>query len=226
MGKAKKPPKWINIYPQGTKEGDEEQKFFIALSRHPKWEWRSVAQMAKETGLTEKRIEEMINKYYKKGMVFQNPKNEIYWGYWERVPEMLPKDDGTIVQKDQKSRIKGALKGNGGANSKVEKLSCNARFLNEAKELEKRWSQNGLLDGIKDRFTRQVTAKMLESQRLWNEKQPFVNPAPTPDLVCSVEVCGETLGVPAEIKLDEKVKARNELLKQIETACCSMCCGG
>ena len=25
MSKQKTPPKWINVYPQGTKEGDEEQ---------------------------------------------------------------------------------------------------------------------------------------------------------------------------------------------------------
>ena len=120
MGKVKKPPKWTDVYPQGTKEGDEEQVFFIALARHPKWEWRSVPQLSKEAGLTEKRVEELINKYYKKGMIFQNPKNEIYWGYWERVPEYLPKDNGSITGKDQKHRINLALKGSG-ANSKVDK---------------------------------------------------------------------------------------------------------
>ena len=120
MGKVKKPPKWTSVYPQGTKEGDEEQVFFIALGRHPKWEWRSVPQLSKETGLTEKRVEELINKYYKKGIIFQNPKNEIYWGYWERVPEYLPKDTGSITGKDQKHRIGAAMKGSS-ANSKVDK---------------------------------------------------------------------------------------------------------
>ena len=119
MSKSKKPAKWTDCYPQGTKEGDEEQLFFISLGRHPKWEWRSVAQMSKETGLTEKRVEELISKYHKIGLVFQSPKNETYWGYWERVPDMLPKDDDSITKKDQKHRIANAMKGSL-ANSKIE----------------------------------------------------------------------------------------------------------
>jgi len=105
-----KPKKWSEVYPQGTKEGDEEQKFFIALARHPKWTWRSTSAIAKETNLTKERVEEIIAKYFKKNMVFQNPQNEDQWAYWERVPEMLPKDQGTITEKDQKERIKKAIK--------------------------------------------------------------------------------------------------------------------
>jgi len=48
-------------------------------------------------------------------------------------------------------------------------MNMNARFLNEAQELEARWAKSGLLDGIKDRFSRQTTAVMLECQRLHNE---------------------------------------------------------
>lgn len=101
----KKPRKWTEIYPQGTKTGDEEQRFFIALSRNPKYEWRSTAALAKEANLSEERTDEILSKYFKKGIVFQNPKNEDQWGYWERVPEMLPKDDSTVAKTDQKKRI-------------------------------------------------------------------------------------------------------------------------
>ncbi len=46
----------------------------------------------------------------------------------------------------------------------------NGRLLNEAKELEKLWgTKTKLLDGIKDRQTRQYTAVLLENQRLINE---------------------------------------------------------
>jgi hypothetical protein len=45
----------------------------------------------------------------------------------------------------------------------------NQKFLQEAKDLEKRWKESGLLDGIEDRFSRQTTAVMLECQRLHNE---------------------------------------------------------
>jgi len=106
----KKLKKWTDVYPQGSKEGDEEQAFFISLARNPKWQWRSTAAIAKESNLSKERVEELLNKYYKKGMVFQNPANEDQWGYWERVPEMLPKDDDSITTKDHKDRIKKAGK--------------------------------------------------------------------------------------------------------------------
>jgi hypothetical protein len=99
------PKKWINVYPQGTKEGDQEQKFFIALARHPKYDFRSVSALSKESGLNENRVEEIIQKYYDKGMIFQNPKNEDQWGYWERCTELLNADDTSISKQDKDDRI-------------------------------------------------------------------------------------------------------------------------
>lgn len=107
-------PKWTNVYPQGTREGDEEQKFFIALARNPKWEWRSVQAIAKDSGLSPKRVEEIIQKYFKKypGMIVQSTKNEDLWAYWERVPNAGSKDDATVTAKDQEERIDKATKKN------------------------------------------------------------------------------------------------------------------
>jgi Major capsid protein Gp23 len=48
-------------------------------------------------------------------------------------------------------------------------MNANSRFLNEAKELETRWGQTGLLKGIDDRYVRSATAVLLENQRLMNE---------------------------------------------------------
>jgi hypothetical protein len=48
-------------------------------------------------------------------------------------------------------------------------MNANSRFLNEAKELETRWSKTGLLEGIEDRYVRSATAVLLENQRLMNE---------------------------------------------------------
>jgi hypothetical protein len=48
-------------------------------------------------------------------------------------------------------------------------MNINGRLLNEAKELEGRWGQTGLLDGIEDKSIRQTTAVLLENQRLVNE---------------------------------------------------------
>jgi len=108
--KRKMPPKWSRVYPVGTKEGDEECRFFKVLARNAKYEWRSVGALAKESGLNKKRIEEILTKYYKKGMIFQNPANEDQWGYWERVPNMVPEKNTSIAKKDQESRIDSALK--------------------------------------------------------------------------------------------------------------------
>lgn len=99
------PPKWEDVYPQGTKEGDEEQAFFICLSRHPKYDWRSVAQIAKECNLTKERVEKIIVKYHKKKMIFQNPLNVDQWGYWEKVPSMLPEAEEDITSFNQRQRI-------------------------------------------------------------------------------------------------------------------------
>lgn len=48
-------------------------------------------------------------------------------------------------------------------------MNVNSRFLNEAKELETRWTKTGLLEGIDDRYVRSATAVLLENQRLMNE---------------------------------------------------------
>ena len=111
MSNSQNPSKWPYVYPQGTKEGNEEQKFFIALARHPKYDWRSVSAIAAESSLTKKRVEEILNKYYKKGMVFQNPKQDEQWGYWERVPHMLKKSHSSICEKEQNKRIKSVASG-------------------------------------------------------------------------------------------------------------------
>lgn len=99
------PKKWIDVYPQGTTEGNEEQRFFIALARNPKYCWRSISALAKESNLSAQKVEKIIEKYYKKGMIFQNPKTEDQWAYWERVPEMVPKNT-SLVKKDHDIRTK------------------------------------------------------------------------------------------------------------------------
>lgn len=105
-----KPKKWTDVYPAGTKEGDEESRFFKSLARNSKYEWRSVAALAKESNLDKKRVEEILSKYFKLGMVFQNPKNEDHWGYWERVQDLLPDEKKSIKQIDQDKRINKILK--------------------------------------------------------------------------------------------------------------------
>lgn len=101
-----RPNKWVDVYPAGTPDGDEEARFFRSLARHPKYDWRSVAALSKESGLTKERVEKIIKKYFDMNMVFQNPKNEDHWGYWERVPHMLPDQKRSIAEEDKKTRIR------------------------------------------------------------------------------------------------------------------------
>jgi hypothetical protein len=103
----KKPPKWSQIYPQGTTKGDEEQKFFKVLSRG-KYDFLSIAQIAQESGLSKERVEEIIEKYHCICVVLQNPENEDQWGYWERCEELLPEDRPSVSQSDKQFRIKKA----------------------------------------------------------------------------------------------------------------------
>jgi predicted transcriptional regulator len=104
-----KPKKWTEVYPVGTKEGDEEARFFRSLARNPKYDWRSVAALSKESNLSKSRVEEIINKYYKMGIVFQNPKNEDHWGYWERLQHLLPDKKTSVCQNDKDERIQKSL---------------------------------------------------------------------------------------------------------------------
>ena len=41
------PKKWTEVYAAGTREGDEESRFFRALARNVKYDWRSTAAIAK-----------------------------------------------------------------------------------------------------------------------------------------------------------------------------------
>jgi hypothetical protein len=102
-----KPKKWTEVYAAGTREGDEESRLFRSLARHVKYEWRSTAAVAKESGLSSKRVVEILAKYWRLNMVFQNPRNEDHWGYWERVPHMLPDKYESISDADKRKRITG-----------------------------------------------------------------------------------------------------------------------
>lgn len=49
--------------------------------------------------------------------------------------------------------------------------NSNTRYLQEAQSIAARWEKTGLLDGITNRWSRQVTAVILEGQRLFNEQK-------------------------------------------------------
>lgn len=95
---------WWAIFPQGTKEGDEESRFFCSLSRHPEFEWRSVDKISEEARLPKTRVEEIIAKYAVLGMILQNPKKPDQWGYWERVG--AKKQERSLLEEEHTFRLK------------------------------------------------------------------------------------------------------------------------
>lgn len=109
MSKSKKQHrKWTEVYPYGTKQGDEEAKFFRVLARNPKYKYRSIAQLVSSTGLSKERIEEIIDKYvnkYDPPLIYPHPSNEDHWGYWERCSDEIDSDDRDIAVKDKDNRI-------------------------------------------------------------------------------------------------------------------------
>jgi hypothetical protein len=101
----KKTPDWFDIYPQGTEEGDKEQKFFISLSRDPEITWKNVRTISRETDLDMEDVEKIIEKYLKLGLVVNNPNYESEWGYFKRVIG-IPKPKKSITEENQNKRIK------------------------------------------------------------------------------------------------------------------------
>ena len=104
----RKPNKWFDVYPYGTKEGDEEAQFFRALCRHEKFEWISISAIIKKSNLTRERVEEIIDKYANRTnppLVYASPTQEEHWGYWERCPDILKKDERDVSKKDKDNRV-------------------------------------------------------------------------------------------------------------------------
>ncbi len=99
-----RPAKWWQVYPNGTRAGDEEAAFFQALAQRQDRVWATVGQLIEETVLPQERIHQIIQKYQATGMVVASVESPGLWGYWERV-EGLPVDleekaalqDGSVV---------------------------------------------------------------------------------------------------------------------------------
>ena len=108
-----KPKKWHEVYPYGTKEGDEESKVFRALSRNQKYAYRGTPAIVKATGLTRERVEEIIDKYatqFNPPLICAHPENDDHWGYWECC-DYEEEDARSISKKDMDRRINKHLGG-------------------------------------------------------------------------------------------------------------------
>jgi hypothetical protein len=105
-----KPKKWWEVY-----ANDDEKKFFVGkdghsgLARKNDFQWRTTEAIARESGLTKSRVEQLIDKYHKRDIVIKHPKDPEKWGYWENVNANVTKKD-SIKDEDQKNRIDKAKK--------------------------------------------------------------------------------------------------------------------
>ena len=106
MSNKNKMPEWYEIYPQGTPEGEEEKKFFISLARNKKYkQWRSVSAISKEIDVSQQRIEEIIFKYHKMGLVIQNPSNTEFWGYYHNNLDSIPETKDPVIVEERKKLL-------------------------------------------------------------------------------------------------------------------------
>lgn len=106
MSNKNKMPEWYEIYPQGTPEGEEEKKFFISLARNKKYKnWRSVSAISKEIDISHQRIEEIIFKYHKIGLVIQNTGNTEFWGYYHNNLDSIPKELDSVINEERKKLL-------------------------------------------------------------------------------------------------------------------------
>lgn len=94
---------WWEVFPHGTPEGDEENRFFDVITRHKEYRWRSVDKIASAANLSKLRVEEIISKYVLLDIIRQNPDNPDQWGYWERVG--VKEDEKDILDEDQDNRV-------------------------------------------------------------------------------------------------------------------------
>mgnify|MGYP006275009865 CR=1 FL=1 len=113
MSNKNKMPEWYEIYPQGTPEGEEEKKFFISLARNKKYkQWRSVSAISKEINISEERIEQIIFKYNKIGLVIQNPSNSEFWGYYHNNLSEIPEERKSVIIEERKKLLNKKLNPN------------------------------------------------------------------------------------------------------------------
>ncbi len=114
----KLPEKWHKVY-----RTDEEKCVFVGKDGNSgliratdkttgkRFEWRSTDALARESGLSKKRVEEILEYYCNKKVVRQHSKDPEKWGYWEVVGE--EKNDPDVVAEDHAKRMDKATGGTG-----------------------------------------------------------------------------------------------------------------
>ncbi len=104
--------KWWQIF-----ANDDEKRVFVGkdgtdgLVRSEKnYKWRTLASLVENSGLSKEKVEKILNKYIKAGLIFQNDRGDKF-GYWENVaPHLGLPEAKSEVEQDQQSRIEKASK--------------------------------------------------------------------------------------------------------------------
>ncbi len=73
--------------PRGTDEALEEQNVFGALAKAGNRVWATIAELAKETKLSEDRVRQVLAKYSNRKVVFQHPNQPDTWALWQNLSE-------------------------------------------------------------------------------------------------------------------------------------------
>lgn len=95
---------------------------------------------------------------------------------WDDVMGIMPPRKNILTRYGKKRQAANAAIDAVKCTSKVcSKHSMNAKYLQEAKDCAERWGKTGLLDGIKNKWDKSVTAVLLEGQRLMNEQKYSVS---------------------------------------------------
>jgi hypothetical protein len=98
--------KWYDVY-----QGNDERAFFVGKDGksglvRSSYNYRSVAALAKESGLSKGRVEQIVSKYLKMGLVVASSDKEDHYAYWGRVsPGMTAGAAPTVAVADQNNRI-------------------------------------------------------------------------------------------------------------------------
>ncbi len=98
--------KWYDVY-----QGNDERAFFVGKDGKSGlvrsiYNYRSVAAVAKESGLSKARVEQIVSKYLKMGLVVASSDKEDHYAYWGRVsPNLTAGAAPTVAAVDQANRV-------------------------------------------------------------------------------------------------------------------------
>lgn len=111
MAKSEESKEWYDNYCN-----DDELFFFVGRDKksglvRSDFDYRSVAALIKESGLTEQRVEQILNKYLKKGLVIQSTNKIDHYAYWRLAKNQGGEKKKSLAQSDKDKRMAKGMPG-------------------------------------------------------------------------------------------------------------------